>query len=127
MTRFIAALLVLVTQQAVAASAILPPWQRSVHAADQGGEVMKSDVLPPWQRGRSSVAASDVQQPVAVAVPAAPAASKAQPQASVKCVTVLKSAHAVGAPCETTRSFMTSLGLSDQQIQAVESIQISAH
>lgn len=107
----------------------LPPWDtgrgKIAYAADVGTAAL-STPLPPWDTGRGKVAPKDVAVAVAPAEPTTVAEVPttdtvgAAESRNDPCTPIAKSQDAVGHPCETTRSFMQSLGLSEAQMARVE-------
>jgi hypothetical protein len=113
----------------------LPPWDTGRGTINYGTDrdaVAASDPLPPWDLGRGKVvprdeAVADVEPvdttPVAE-VPATDTVGAADGR-NDPCTPIATSPDAVGHPCETTRSFMQSLGMTEAQIARVESISVS--
>lgn len=114
----------------------LPPWGSHVVFGEDTRDVatVTSAKLPPWGSHPSN--GQDAVEPVAteevvvvedvVVVPEVIAIEEVG-AADGRCQAVATSPGAVGNPCETTRSFMASMGMTEHQIQSVETIHNTAH
>lgn len=128
--KFALVTLFFLSTQVMAASDMLPPWQRPLPAgtsADRDATVI-SENLPPWQRqlGGTALVATDSDEGETTAA-ADGSADGADVASSDKCLAAAKSQHAVGNPCATSKSFMKSLGMNDAEIARVEAMTNAAH
>lgn len=119
------------SRQEVGRSDKLPPWgSHGPYGTDRPGQlVVTSEPLPPW--GSHALDGFADERPVEDSMVAADDSDEGVNDLTLahrdevgalsgRCEVIATSPGAVGQPCETTRSFMESLGLSQAQMVRVE-------